>query len=405
MQHAGIAQRLWTERPRVVLSLLLICALLSSVVGVWNGSHRSQDFQYSGERVLLQHIDPWADFLSGDPHHDFPMAQIPNYLPILYVVLVPYGLLSIGAAQTAWAFTNLLFAIVSGRWAARFYGIRGRGVAAVICLLLMATATRNTLGNGQQGLLVLFFWCLMLRFAERRAGGGGSVDGQAELLGASYFKFTFGPPVMLFVLFRWGVRAALFTLVPAVTSLVVVWFWLGHDPHAFLNLATEPFAVARHGFSPDRRDPNLMNVSEIFMQNQPETLRNGIELVLALAVCIPFSFIAFRRHRRGSLQWHMALLATMSYSLFKHHTYDAVVLLFPLCFALSHWRERDGRWIVGLLAYQFYGERLLDAAHLHPWWFCIPDFLMLVAVLILTYRLGAQYAKQPNQQTLNSLPA
>jgi hypothetical protein len=405
MPQVGIVQRLWTERPRLVLSLLLLCALLSAAVGIWNGSHRSQDFQYSGERVLLQHVDPWADFLAGDPHHDFPMTQIPNYLPILYVVLVPYGLLSLAAARTAWAFTNLLFAIVSGRWAARFYGIRGPGVVAVVCLLLMATATRNTLGNGQQGLLVLFLWSLMLWFAERRAGGGGSVNGQAELLGASYFKFTFGPPVLLFVLFRWGIRAALFTLVPAMMALVLVWFWLGHDPRTILTLATEPLAVAKHGFTPDWGDPNLMNVSEILMRNQPENLKNGIELALALLVCVPLSFIAFRRHREGSLQWHMALLATMSYRLFKHHSYDAVVLLFPLCYGLSKWRERAGRWVVGLLSYLFYGERVLDAAHLHPWWFCVPDFLVLMGVLILTYRLGTRYATDPSPHALDGLAA
>ncbi len=403
MSPARTLQRFWAERPRLILAVLMVCALLSAAIGVWNGSHRSQDFQYSGERVLLQHVDPWADFLAGDPHHDFPLTQIPNYLAILYVVLVPYGLLSLGAARTAWALTNLLFAIVSGRWVARFYGMRGGAVTAVICLLLMSTATRNTLGNGQQGLLVLFFWSLMLWVAERRSGG--SVNGQAELLGASYFKFTFGPPLLLFVLFRWGIRAALFTLVPALTALLLVWLWLGHDPHSFITLAVEPLQVAKHGFTPDWGDPNLMNVSEILMRNKPENVRNGIELVLALAVCIPLSYFAFKRHRAASLQWHMALLATMSFSFFKHHTYDAVVLLFPLCFGLSRCQQRSGRWIVGLIAYLFYGERILEAAHLHRWWFCVPDFLALMAVLILTYRIRDDNMNEHQDRVLNRVTA
>ena len=390
-----------------MLAILVVLATISAAAGVFNGSRRSQDFQYSGERVLLHHVDPWADFLAGDPNHDFAMTQIPNYLAILYVILVPYGLVSAAAARTLWALTNLFFAVASGTWAARYYGMRGRGIVAVVCLLLMSTAARNTMGNGQAALLVLFFWSLMLLLAQRSAGR--RVGGQAELLGASYFKFSFGPPLLLFVLFRWGVRAALWTVVPALVALGLVWLWLtgGHNPHALVRIALEPLAVAKHGFIPDFGDPNLMNVAEIGLRRLPENVMNGIELALALAVCVPLSWVAFRRHRNASLGWHMALLATMSYGLFKHHTYDGVVLLFPLCYGLSRWRERAGRWIVGLIAYLFYFERLLEAVHLHRWWFCVPDFAVLMGVLVLTYRLRAAEPREESSRAmeLRGVPA
>lgn len=383
MLAEGFLRRVWLERPRIVLGLLLSGALLSATVGSWNGVHRSQDFQYSGELVLLRHIDPWKDFLAGDPQHDFAMTQIPNYLPLLYVMLVPYALLPLGGARTAWVLTNLLFAILSGRWVARFYGIRGDGVWAVICLMMLATATRNTIGNGQQSLLVLFFWGLMVRKAD------WAPTGRAELLmGVSYLKFTFAPPLLLFVLFRRGWKAALLTLIPALSALALVWLWLNQGFRSLLTLAFEPLAVAKTGYIPDWSDPNLMNIAEIFMRTWPRNLQNGLELGLALAVCIPLSFIFFKIHRALSPQWHMALLAVMSYSLFKHHAYDGVVLLFPFCYGLSHWQKRAGRWTVALIAYLFYGERVLEAAHLHRWWFCVPDFLVLIGVLALTYDIG-----------------
>lgn len=404
MRRAETLERLWETRKRLILSILILLALISAAVGVWNGSHRSQDFQYSGERVLLQHIDPWANFLAGDPLHAVTMTQIPNYLPILYVVLVPFGLVSLTVARTLWAVTNLIFAVTSATWAARFYRMRGGGVVAVVCLLLMSTAARNTMGNGQQSLLVVFFWSLSLWLAGRSTGD--ATGREAELLGASYFKFTFGPPVLLFVLFRWGIRAALRTGVPAVVALLLVWLWLSgpHNPHGLLTLALEPLAVARHGFTPGPSDPNLMNVLEIVLGGRSENARNALELGAAMLVCLPLSWFAFARHREASLQWHMALLGTMSYSLFKHHTYDAVVLLFPLCFGLSRWCDLEGRWIVGLIAYLFYGERVIEAAHLHPWWFCVPDFLVLMAVLVLTYRLGAAGRGEIDSEVLTPDP-
>lgn len=83
--------------------------------------NRSQDFQWSGGRVLLQHIDPWMEYLRGDPAHRFILSQVPNYLPVLYVLLVPVGLLSLSYAKGLWVFCNLTFAVTSSFTAARFY--------------------------------------------------------------------------------------------------------------------------------------------------------------------------------------------------------------------------------------------------------------------------------------------
>ncbi len=369
---------------RWLLILLVLCATVSTSVGVMNAMHQSQDFQWSGERVLLQHSDPWAQYLAGDPGHRFIMTQIPNYLPILYVLIVPLGWLPLLYAKLLWALANVVFAGVSASAAARVFGLgRWQGVT-LLCLMMMATPTRMSIGNGQQGLLVLMIWCLTLLSSRLTERG-------AALSGIAYFKYSFAPPMALFLLFRRGVKAFALSLLPAVAAVGLVWVWItgGRHPIELLRLLVEPLAVSREGFKPEAGDPNLMNVVEQFLQGRPQGFVNGVEVVVALAACLCISYFAFRRNQDGDIQWQMSVMAVMSYGLFKHHTYDAVVLLLPLAYAMARWQERSAKVLLGLIGYLFFFERALQATHVPAAWFRLPDFLVMMAVLALTYRMGS----------------
>jgi hypothetical protein len=368
---------------RKLLVLLMVLAALSTAVGVNNALHRSQDFQWSGEHVLLQHVDPWAEYLRGDPQHRFVETQIPNYLAILYVLLVPLGLLPMLAAKAVWAVCNVACAVGSAVLAARFYGLTGRDWSLVVaCLMLMATATRNTIGNGQQGLLVLLIWCVSLLACEVNTV-------QAGVAGISFFKFSFAPPIVIYLWLRWGWRKMLCSGVPAFASVALVWLWLtgGHQPARILTLMLEPFQVAQTGFKADAGDPNLMNLVHPAFAAASTRLATGLELTLALGMSATISYFALVRHKEGAKGWQMALMATVSYSLFKHHAYDAVVLLLPLCFALARRREARARAVLAVLSYLFYGQRLVEALHLHRSWMRWPEFVLLVGVMILTYQM------------------
>ncbi len=363
--------------------LLLALALLSTAAGVRNAAHASQDFQWSGVRLLLAHADPWAVYLAGDPEHSFVLSQVPNYLPILYVLLAPLGLLPLGTAQGVWAIVNVGFAVVSVAAAGRAYRLRWRAQVLVGCLFLMATPTRNSIGNGQQGLLVLMLWCLTLLSPTWSAAKAG-------WSGLAYFKFSFAPPMLCFLLFRRGIKAAFWSLLPGAVSLLLVWLWItgARDPWAIFRLATEPLAVARHGFSAAPDNPNLMNLMEPLLLRFGAGVSAGVELAVAIALCAAVSRSAFRDRGEGSVPWQMALMATMSYGLFKHHPYDAVVLLLPFCHGFARREEGRAKAVLVLIAYMFYGRKLLEAAHLHPAWARVPEFLVVMAIFYLIYRIG-----------------
>ena len=384
MSPTGLLEGAATTRARKAGWLLLLAlALLSTAAGVRNAAHTSQDFQWSGERLLLAHADPWAAYLAGDPEHSFVLSQVPNYLPILYVLLAPLGLLPLSTAQWVWALLNVCFAIISVAAAGRAYRLSWRSQVLVGCLFLMATPTRNSIGNGQQGLPVLMLWCLTLL-----SPGWGAA--KASWSGLAYFKFSFAPPMLCFLFFRRGVKAVLWSLLPAALSLILVWLWItgGHDPVAIFRMAAEPLAVARRGFSAAPDNPNLMNLLEPLLMRFGAAVSAGVELAVATAICAAVSRTAFRDRGADSIPWQMALMATMSYGLFKHHPYDAVVLLLPLCHAVACREQGRAKAVLGLIAYMFYGRKLLEAAHLHPAWVRLPEFLGVMAILYLTYRIG-----------------
>lgn len=197
--------------PRISTLAIVFAAVLgvaSTGVGAHNAlrSTGSQDMQWSGVHLLLQHRDPWAEYLAGR-RRIFALEQYPNYLPILYLLTVPLGLLTLDHAKVAWLLCNLLFAVSSSLLITQFYGLRRRLSVLVLCLFLVATPTRNTIGNGQTSLLILLLWSMSLL-------APAMTDTRSAIAGTSYLKFNFAPPTFIYVLFRSGPRAILISACP-----------------------------------------------------------------------------------------------------------------------------------------------------------------------------------------------
>ena len=295
---------------RIVLCLLLLAALVSVCRGAQNALYRSQDFQWSGAQMLTQqHIDPWHEYLRGDPNHLIYQTQIPNYLPLFYILIAPLGLLPRVPAQMVWLCCNVVFALASGCLVGRFFGIAGQARAPTPCLFLVTTPVRTTLGNGQQALLVLVFWCLSLLATEISAG-------RAVVCGLSYFKFNFAPPVALLLLLRAGWRAMLRSAFPSLLAIAIVWLWLGevHQARPLFALGTEPFQVAQRGYFPRGGGSNLMDVLEPVLRrlHVPERLWDPLTLSAALLASFLLLYRATRAVRRWGLGWEEGLVGTAS---------------------------------------------------------------------------------------------
>ncbi|HVC90116.1 MAG TPA: glycosyltransferase 87 family protein [Acidobacteriaceae bacterium] len=378
----------WLLSPPV-LWLGTVLALVSVVDGIRNSILRSLDFQWSPARLLAQHIDPWATYLAGDPGHRILLNQVPNYLHELYVAMLPFGYLPLMPAKLIWAVINLALVLISCFCVARMYELEGRHAWLLAVLVLTSTPARVTIGNGQVTALILAslaLWALALSSSAR-----------GLLLGAAWAKYSVPPVLAAFLLLRRRWRLLLYSLLPPALGFLFIYGWL-RTP--FWTLLLEPFRTSTNNVSPGLA--NIMAVSEIALRRPPffHPMPDAFYLapsagwalyvpylcgvLLALGVAAYFS--AHGKDADGRIL--MACLTAASLLCFKHQIYDFLLLIFPLAVALKAGPGRARNWLLGLIAYFWYAERLL---HIRRWEFwpavVILSFGVLLALIAATWKL------------------
>jgi hypothetical protein len=300
---------------------LALPAAVSLYAGIRNALSQSQDFQWSGAHLALQHIDPYSQFLNHDPQRRILLSQVPNYLHELYILLLPLGALTFSHAKPIWALLNCLFAVLIAFVLQRIYDLPRSQALLLLLLLFSSTPFRIVLGNGQQSLLELLLFCLIFYFT--------SPAGQGIALGLSYSKYSFSPVVFLYLFFRRQFRVLAISLVPPLLGLLAMSL-LVHG--SLLTLSTEPFAVSRTDAISGLG--NLMTIIQIACRNTLSLpLTQKIMAAAALLASAVFTFALSRQNifpRRDA-----AALAVATLMFFPHRTYDYVFLAIPLAAALA----------------------------------------------------------------------
>lgn len=325
-------------RPIVWLNTALsVPAGMSLYAGVRRGLERGQDFQWSGAHLTGLHVDPYRQYLSGDPGHRILLAQVPNYLQELYVLLLPIGAVRFESARAAWVVLNLLFLAWVVAMMRKVYAL-GRGETLLLLLLTLAsTPFRIVLGNGQQSLLELVFFCLV--FTARSPVGRGLA------LGLSYAKYSFSPVMVFYLAMRRQFRMLLLSLIPVALGLLAMWELVGGR---LLPLSAEPMAVSRTGVTPGLGDVMSLVQAATGSRLSAKTL-HGLMYGVALGASAGFGVYLGRR-RGPSAKRDAPILAVVSLMLFTHLTYDYIFLMVPLAAGLGSEVGRRRRWAAATVA-------------------------------------------------------
>jgi Glycosyltransferase family 87 len=395
-----------TQRDRLLNWLLSLPALwlgtvlaaLSVADGFRNCILHSLDFQWSPARLLAQHIDPWATYLSGDPAHQILLNQVPNYLHELYVAMLPFGYLPLLPTKLIWAVANLAMVLVACACVAHLYELSRRRAWLLTILVLNGTPFRVTIGNGQVTALVLL--CLVL-WAVVQSGSG-----RGFLLGGAWAKYSVPPVLALFLLLRRRWRPLLCSVIPPVAGFFFFYAWL---PTPFWTLLAEPFRCSTSNVSPGLA--NIMAVTEIslrrppMLQSMPDTFylasrsvwMDTAPYLLAALLAIAIATFLFFRGREVDSRIHLACLTAASLLCFKHQIYDFLLLIFCLAVALKANPSRARNWLLAVIAYFWYLERLL---HIRRWEFwpavVVISCALLFALIAATWKLKSQSRWESN---------
>jgi hypothetical protein len=201
----------------------------------------------------------------------------------------------------------------------------------------------------------------------------------------------------VFLLLRRRWRLLFCSLLPPVAGLFFFYAWL-RTP--FWTLLAEPFRCATKNVSPGLS--NIMAVSEIALRRPPLfqpvpdafylSLHAGwmdfvpyicaVLLALAVAIC----FFMWGKEVDGRI--HLACLTAASLLCFKHQIYDFLLLIFCLGVALKAGRSIARNWLLLLIAYFWYVERLV---HIRRWEFwpsvVIVSFVLLSGLISAVWKV------------------
>jgi hypothetical protein len=366
-----------------------ILALVSIADAMRNSILHSLDFQWSPALLLTQRIDPWATYLAGDPGHRILLNQVPNDLHEIYVAMLPFGYLPLMPAKIIWAVVNVALVLLSCSLVARMYELKGRKSWLLTLLVLTSTPARVTIGNGQVTALVLASLAMWAVMASSRSRG--------LLLGIAWAKYSLPPVLAAYLLLRRRWRLLLYSLLPPAVGFLFIDGWL---QTSFWTLLLEPFRTSVRNVSPGLA--NIMAIGEIALRHPPLFrpapdafyLSNAagwtavIPYLGGVALALGIAAYFFIRGNQVDGRILMACLTTASLLCFKHQIYDFLFLMFPLAVALQAERSTARNWLLGLIAYFWYGERLL---HIRRWEFwpavVIVSFCLLLVLIAATWKL------------------
>ena len=319
-----------------------IVSTVSIIEGFCNAALESKDFQWSGTRLILHHIDPWGVALRGNADGSILLSQYPSYVHFLYLLLAPLGAMSFPVARLAWAFLNLFLAGLTLWLVKRLFQLSRMEWGILCAAFLCGTPFRNSLGNGQTSLLVLAFVAL--------AYGARTDWSKSIWFGLSYCKYSFAPPYFFDLMVSGSPLLLLLSLVPTAIGVVWVHWMVGGS---WMHLIAEPLLIV--GVS-EPGDADLMSLADRLFAGRHAggslffIIKCAVPLLLALALAW---YIRNRLKLRGEAlaQTAAAVYGVAALLLFRHIGYDQVFLVFALAFALKHHRQKLARPIVVCIAW------------------------------------------------------
>ena len=318
-------RKIWTpdKLQRIILVPLSIAGLVSIAIGIRHAvEYGSHDMQWMAARLVGQHLDPWQEELARGPHHYLHFGP-PNYLHLLYLLLLPLGFLNFSTAQVLWTVGNVCLSVVCLLVLQRMFKLSGTQTALALFLLWMSSPFRVVLEVGQMSFVELFF------LTGAYVAASSAVAGIS--FGISLVKYSFSPSAAILFLLRGRIRLLLYAALVSLIGLIGVWLFI-RTP--MIKLALEPFVVSALPTTVSPGFADLMTLAEHTLKfEMPIESARHVSYVLGLLGCAAYAFLLSRF--RLSRSEEFTLISVASLFFVKHLSYDYVFLVVLLCFALT----------------------------------------------------------------------
>jgi hypothetical protein len=346
----------------ILFSLLIILAVISLSQGVLNALTNSQDFQWSPTSLLRTGINPFNYVLNDIKHEKIIMTQIPNYFHGLYVIFLPFTFLNWEKAKLFFVFFNILITIHTIYNFTQHFKLNSSFLILITTIYFSSTPFRVSLGNGQQSILILYCFSLMLSNSNLKN----------VISGIGYFKYSFAPQFFFYLIFsRKYFKALLSILLLPVTFFIFI--FLIND-YNLLIILKQPLLISSIHVGPGVgdlmtiiSDLNLFSVSKTF-----------IFYFFILLLSLIFSRLFYISRTTEFCNFTIACIISLLF--YKHLIYDYIFLLPIFILSLINYNKFINKFNLMLISYFWFIIRFINFNSLH-----IFNFILLLILLCTSF--------------------
>jgi hypothetical protein len=365
---------------KVFFGIFFIFACASLYVGIDNALTSSQDFQWSPSLLLSEGINPYSYYLKdGDKdcvsclwQDKIIGTQAPNYAHALYVILLPFTKLDWNTAQIAWAIVNIILSMITFFILAKKSGLETISLFFLLCIYFASTPFRNSIGAGQQSILILF------AFTYSTSGYSFS----NLLSGLAYLKYSFAPPLALYMILKNKGVGFLISLVIPLFGFFI--FYTMQSEESLLPLLTQPLFV--NSLSVGNGLSDYMTIASLLIGDNSEFVDKIYIYIFPVIIALILTFILVRRSHDALFE--LTIISLISLLFFKHLIYDYVFLLPALFFSVKHFDSIFSKLSLLCISYFWFGIRFLYTIETYSIYenilpTKILNFIILLTILIM----------------------
>jgi glycosyl transferase family 87 len=286
----------------IILLLLGVAAFISVVQGFRNAVQYSQDFQWSPTTIFVAGENPYEHYLSGNHDNRIILSQEPVYAHALYVLLSPIAKLRWRQAKIVWAAFNISAAVFIAMLVGRRFGLSGYSLWWVLFVFLAGTPFRNGVGNGQQSTFTLLAFCALLY---------PKTIVNSFWVGFGYIKYSFAPPLAIYLTLKRGITHTLISLLPVVLGYLIFIVHVGGNP---ITVLLQPLKVSAIASVTDAGTADLASVLSSGRTGTPFIFAYFV-LPLVFGIGLVLCICGFVREEHLGF----ALLCVIETICFRHH--------------------------------------------------------------------------------------
>lgn len=309
----------------VLFALIIARSAYLSFGAATLGQWASLDMQWYPTKQLFglgefeQALNPYIAYLNGDVF----LANGPNYMPLMYYVMFPFGLLEWEGAKIAFALCNIALFCGTIFLFARYGTNRGFLYAASI-LVVLGYCFGNVIGNAQSAIMIGFFIALAYCFRHKSIV-------LSIALAFVCIKHSFGLPLML-GFFLAGYRREVIAA-GALVALVVCAFSLQTHTSPIDTLRLLSQVNAAHYASGSA----LGGPSDLFSLSQ-KLFHNPISPISLIILAIYASFVWIVYAYKPSASAIISASIVLSLFTLPHLGYDGYMLFLALLIAKDSYK-------------------------------------------------------------------